>query len=75
MKWDLNSRKKHVLPVNIIIGIHKLLLQLDWYGSSSKILVKVAVASIGDGGTAHGDFNEALTLLGHLMHLNCYCSK
>ncbi|HKL95421.1 MAG TPA: pyruvate dehydrogenase (acetyl-transferring) E1 component subunit alpha [Haploplasma sp.] len=50
----------HVLPVNIIIGSQVAIATGIGMAAQRKNTGEVAVASIGDGGTAHGDFNEAL---------------
>lgn len=50
----------HVLPVNIIIGSQVAIATGIGMAAQRKNTGEVAIASIGDGGTSHGDFNEAL---------------
>ena len=52
--------EKHVLPVNVIIGSQ--VTHAAGLAYASKVLKKneVALATIGDGGTSHGEFYEGL---------------
>lgn len=54
----------NVLPVNIIIGSQVALATGIGMAAQRQNTGAVAVASIGDGGTAHGDFNEAINFAG-----------
>ena len=57
-------KETHVLPVNIIIGSQVAIATGLAMGARMQGRDEIAVASIGDGGTAHGDFNEALNFAG-----------
>lgn len=57
-------RETHVLPVNIIIGSQVAIATGIGMANQRLGNGQIAVASIGDGGTSHGDFNEALNFAG-----------
>lgn len=53
-----------VLPINIIIGSQIAIAAGVAMAEQRKGSGKIAVASIGDGGTSHADFNEGLNFAG-----------
>lgn len=55
---------KRVLPVNIIIGSQIAIAAGLAMGSQKQGENNIAVATIGDGGTSHADFNEGLNFAG-----------
>jgi len=59
-------KETHVLPVNIIIGSQVGIATGLAMAAARQEKDEIAVASIGDGGTSHGDFNEALNFAGAL---------
>lgn len=54
----------HVLPVNIIIGSQIAIAAGIGMAAQRMGTNEIAVASIGDGGTSHGDFNEGINFAG-----------
>ncbi|VEU81318.1 pyruvate dehydrogenase (acetyl-transferring) E1 component subunit alpha [Haploplasma axanthum] len=60
-------REAHVLPVNIIIGSQVAIAAGLGMAAQRQGKDEIAVASIGDGGTSHGDFNEALNFAGSMQ--------
>lgn len=56
--------EKHVLPVNIIIGSQIAIGAGIAMASQKQGRDEVTIATIGDGGTSHGDFNEGLNFAG-----------
>ncbi|HHW79852.1 MAG TPA: pyruvate dehydrogenase (acetyl-transferring) E1 component subunit alpha [Acholeplasmataceae bacterium] len=56
--------EKHVLPVNIIIGSQIAIGAGVAMASQRQGRDEVTLATIGDGGTSHGDFNEGLNFAG-----------
>lgn len=56
--------EKHVLPVNIIIGSQVAIAAGVAMASVRQGRDEVTLATIGDGGTSHGDFNEGLNFAG-----------
>jgi pyruvate dehydrogenase E1 component alpha subunit len=57
-------RETNVLPVNIIIGSQIAIAAGIAMASKKQGKNEIALATIGDGGTSHGDFNEALNFAG-----------
>lgn len=57
-------KETHVLPVNIIIGSQIAIGAGIAMANQKQGKDEVALAVIGDGGTSHGDFNEALNFAG-----------
>ncbi|MDY0276902.1 MAG: pyruvate dehydrogenase (acetyl-transferring) E1 component subunit alpha [Acholeplasma sp.] len=57
-------KEAHVLPVNIIIGSQVAIAAGLGMAAQRQGKDEIAVASIGDGGTSHGDFNEAINFAG-----------
>src|SRR5690625_1935694 len=57
-------RETHVLPVNIIIGSQVAIGAGIAMANQKQGKDEIAVAVIGDGGTSHGDFNEAINFAG-----------
>jgi len=60
-KFPLETK---VLPINIIIGSQIAIAAGVAMAQKKQGTGKIAVASIGDGGTSHGDFNEGLNFAG-----------
>ena len=56
--------EKHVLPVNIIIGSQIAIGAGLAMASQRQGKDEITLATIGDGGTSHGDFNEGLNFAG-----------